>query len=178
MNDDCAYSVQRNISLYNRVSFTLFSSWQLRIKRWTMSVSMCIALALCNVTSTYILFILSLSLSSLDVYKACLSFVLNMIWSHEVALNKYHIPRVAVRCFSISSLVTKRIFHLFIATKIRYKLDYSFFLPKTCYICWQRQMCLAVISTPGVSILLFLFFFFNDMVDAKQGGMHWKANRW
>jgi len=43
-----------------------------------------------------------------------------MIWSHEVALNKYHIPRVAVRCFSISSLVTKRIFHLFIATKIRY----------------------------------------------------------
>ena len=46
-----------------------------------------------------------------------------MIWSHEVALNKYHIPRVAVRCFSISSLVTKRIFHLFIATKIRYKQD-------------------------------------------------------
>ena len=24
MNDDCAYSVRRNISLYNRVSFTLF----------------------------------------------------------------------------------------------------------------------------------------------------------
>jgi len=45
-----------------------------------------------------------------------------MIWSHEVALNKYHIPRVAVSCFSISSLVTKRIFHLFIATKIRYKV--------------------------------------------------------
>ena len=121
MNDDCAYSVQRNIPLYNRVSFTLFSSWQLRIKRWTMSVSMCITLVLCNVTSTYILFILSLS--SLDVYKACLSFVLSMIWSHEVALNKYHIPRVAGRCFSISSLVTKRIFHLFIATKIRYSED-------------------------------------------------------
>jgi len=26
-----------------------------------------------------------------------------MIWRHEVAHNKYHIPRVTVRCFSISS---------------------------------------------------------------------------
>ena len=48
-----------------------------------------------------------------------------MIWSHEVALNKYHIPRVAVRCFSISSFVTKRIFHLFNATKIRYNFIFN-----------------------------------------------------
>jgi len=86
-----------------------------------MSVSMCIALVLCNVTLHLPIFCsFSLSLSSLDVYEACLSFVLNMIWSHKVALNNYNIPRVAVRCFSISSLVTKRIFHLFIATKIHY----------------------------------------------------------
>mgnify|MGYP007061211825 CR=1 FL=1 len=47
---------------------------------------------------------LSLSLSSVDIYKACLSFSLNMIWNHEVAHNKHYILRVAVSCFSITSL--------------------------------------------------------------------------
>jgi len=44
---------------------------------------------------------------------------LNIIWSHEIAHNEHHIPRVAVRCFSITSLITKRIFHLFFAAKIK-----------------------------------------------------------